>query len=1234
MKKIGRGRSAGFHQMCITMKLITLLLTVVLMEAHGGGIAQNVSLSGQHLSLKKIFSEIKQQTGYAFFYNYSLLREAHPVSLDVKDAPLVRVLDLCFQGQPLDYSIENRTIVITKKAAAATGLAVIAPLVANRTDPGLPESIVIKGRITNEKGEPVVGATVKVKGEKIGTATDGDGNFSIRVPAHSVLVISSVGYQSKEITVGREETLNIQLKLGDKTIDEVVVTGFGESRAKRGLGYSVTQISGDQIREANAINPIVALQGMVPGLQVQPGVSGPSASPKFLIRGSSSLDPYGNTPLVVLDGVILDNQSVLPNTGGGADFGNILKDINPDDIESLSVLKGGAVTALYGSRAANGVILIKTKRGYKSKGIGVSFAHSDYVDHPYKILDYQNQFGSGVGINDWDTLSNGKLAIDDNTYGLSFGPPIAGQTYLDRSGQTIKNVANNPLMLYRNGLTDNTNLALNTAGDHSTFRLSYSNLTSNGISPSNQLKRNSIQLRVTENLNEKISVDAGASYVQSGSWNPALQGGNSPLYSLGYNTARNYDLPYWSTHYTDSLNGGQNNNDELGQAQSIFFPLFENNQYLLEDNFRGSVQTVVHILPWMDFQGNVNANIYNRNITTDQRGTNQHFGNPYYATSSSLLDQFRYNGSLFFRRTFNKDWVATLQTGGEVFTSLIKGSSAHTNGSILPDVYRLSNSQQLPTVTENAPNSSQTGSLFYQGSIQYKGMYFLNIYGRNDWNSTLVYNDGHGTYSYFYPGADFSWIFTDAIPNFPKVFNFGKLRFSYDRNGNGTDPYTANTGGYNTSGPYQTAGNVTVNPFGYSSNTLPNNHLVPEQSSKFETGLEFKMLHNRLGADITFYTQDTKNQIISFGVPIYSGVSSALLNGGVVRNRGLEIMLTGTPVKLKNFTWNSQFNYTLNRNKVLSLPLGANYQSLEGGGGIRTVAISGGDYGLLVGQNAYARYQATDANGNNVASPLNGQHVITADPSGTFPSYVRATDYGTTPNTKNPVVGTTLPKFLGSWQNSFTYKQFSLSIFLDSRFGGLEWSQTIQYATEVGSLKSSLPGRNNALGGVSYTPLPNSATYFPGYVNSTSRQDGILLKGVFQQGASTMGQDNQMHNVGGMTFADAYKKGYVQPLDAPDYYINTYDYFAGITEAATFKSDWIVVRDISLGYELPSKWAAKAKMNSLRAIISVRNPFYLYNNAQDHINPDNQNDTGSGNAFDGGGIPYIRTYGFSINGNF
>lgn len=1238
MKKIGRGRSGGFHQMCITMKLTALLLTVALMEAHGGSIAQNVSLSGQDLTLKKVFAEIKHQTGYAFFYNYTLLKEAHPVSLNVKDVSLAQVLSLCFSGQPLDYVIENKTIVVTRKTDVAPGSAT-APSAIDSNAMLLQETVVVRGKVTNEKGEPVVGASVRVKGEgKTGTSTDADGVFSIRVAPHSVLVISSVGYTAKEITALKDETIAIQLALSNKTIDEVVVTGFGESRLKRSLGYSVTQISGDQIREAGTIDPITALAGMVPGLQVQAGISGPAATPRFLIRGSASLDPYGNTPLVVVDGVILDNQSVLPNKEGSTDYGNILKDINPDDIESMSVLKGGAVTALYGSKAANGVILIKMKKGYHTKGIGVSLNESVYIDDPYKTVDFQNEFGSGFTQTDWDTTASGQLEIDNNSYGLNFGPRMTGQTVIDpNSGLPMKNVPVPPLSLYRNGLTNNTNISLFSGNETTSFRLSYSNLISHGVTPNNEFKRNNLQLRVTTKLADKVDIDAGATYVQSGAYNPALAGTSSPLYAFAYDAPRNYDLPYWSRHFIDSVNGGANQNDETGIASGVLFPLYENSDFLVENNFRGNIQLKVHLTPWMDFMPSVDANLYNRNENQDTRGPNVGFSNGSYYTNTNVLSQYRYDASVYFYKNLRKDLLANLQVGGEMFTSQNTGSAESTNGLILPDVYRISNSLNAPTVTESAPNNSQLNSVFFQGSFEYKNAYYLNYYGRNDWNSTLVYDDGHGKYSYFYPGVDAAWVFTDAIRNLPKFLSYGKLRVSYDQSGNGTQPYTANTGSYAlaSGSPYISALGQNVNFYGYQANTLPNQHLIPEQATKFEAGLEFKLFGSRAGGDITAYTQDTKDQIISFTVPNVSGVQSALINGGVVRNRGLEITVFGSPIQTRNFLWMSQFNYTLNRNTVISLPFGTNYLDLEDNDGIRTIAVKGGQYAELVARYAYGRYQATNSSGADVASSLNGQHVIymVDGPGGVFPAYQRAQNYGTTPTTQEPEIGSTLPKFLGSWRNTFTYKKLSLSIFLDSKFGGLEYSNTYNYGMLTGALKSSLFGRTPALGGVSYTPFPNTGGLFY-TLPEAPRSDGMLLSGVFQQGTTARGQDGNTHAIGGMTYAQAYKQGLVEPVDATDNYYTNYSWYFGIREASVFKNSWVVVRDISLTYDLPGTWATKMKMNSLRAIVSVRNPLYLYNSAPSHINPDNLSDSGSGAAFETGGIPYIRSYGFSLSGSF
>ena len=1229
MKLIGKGRPSGFHQMCIAMKLTALLLTVALMEAHGGGFAQNVSLSGQHLSLKTVFSKIKQQTGYAFFYNYSLLKEAHPVDLDVRDMPLSKVLDLCFAGQPLDYAIENKTVVITPKAPQAEPDA-------QAVQPQ--ETVVIRGKVTDDKGAPVVGASVRVRGSKEGVPTDADGVFSIKVPKGSTLLISSIGYATKEVEATKDETIAIVLQAANKEVSEVVVTGFGETRQKRSLGYAVTQVSGDDIRATMQVNPISALQGMVTGLQVQPGVAGAASTPRILLRGAASLNAYANTPLVVVDGVILDDQSVTSNQGASTDFGNILKDLNPDDVESISVLKGGAVTALYGSRAINGVLLIKTKKGKALKGLGVSFSQEVTFQKAYKTTDFQNTYGAGLWDQDWSTGPNGILAFDQGDYGISFGPEMTGQVFQDYNGYIRKNnpQPNDLLDLFQTGHVSNTNISIAGGNENSTIRMSYSRLGSNTVLPNNKFDRNSFALRATHKIGSWVLMDGSASYVHSYNLNPAQQGGNSPLYQFLYDGQRNYDTKYWSTHYIDSAVGGTNNRDLTGIAQTLFYPLYENKYFQTEDNLRAGFDLTAFILPWLSFNGNVSMNLYNVNRQQDTRGTQAGFNNPGYYQSINDLLQTRYRGEFALSHKFG-DFTPSLHFGTDISTSSATGSNASTNGGTLPDIYRISNSSGVPSITEAKPNKYQISSAYFQGSIGWHYL-TLNLYGRNDWNSTLVYNDGHGKYSYFYGGSDLAFVFSDLMKDKPAFLNYGKLRLSYASAGNGAQGiaytgaasgvYVANTGSYTAGGLY-TGGTGSVSQYSYASNTLGNQNLVPERSTKVEGGLELSFLHDRLGADFAIYNQSTRNQIINFGVPSTSGVSAALLNGGVVRNRGIELTLTGTPVQSRNFIWTTKFNYTLNRDKVITLPFGTQYIGLNGEDGIQDVAVAGGAYGTMVASYGYAKYVS-----GNAKDPKNNQPVLGMTNGNTQAYYVRATDYGTDPVSKQPSVGNIQPKFLGSLFNTFTYKNWSLNIFLDARFGGIEWSTSYYYGSQDGNIKSSLFGRSKALGGLTYTPATATSQYLGFPLGTAPRNDGIALTGVFKQGSMSIGSDGGTHDVSGMSFAEALTKGYVLPVNATDYYVKTYSWSSGIRQAGVFTNSWVSLRQVSLGYDLPATFARKIKMTNLRLALMGRDLFYLYNSAPNHINPENTNDSGAGSAFEDGGVPYVRSYSFMINANF
>lgn len=1092
----------------------------------------------------------------------------------------------------------------------------------------------IRGVVSDDKGNPLAAATVSLKGTFKATVTDAQGRYSIEINDNeSVLEFSSVGYATKEVKVTSSNELNAVLESGSgKMEEEVIVTGFGE-RKKSQIGSAVTTVSGEDLRRTGAINPIAALQGLVPGMQVQPGIGGPQSTPVFRIRGSASLNPYQNQPLIVVDNIPMDESVALLNQGGNQDFGNILKDLNPDDIASVTVLKGGAVTALYGNRAQNGVILITTKKGYSQKGLGITLTHNTQWDQAYKTIDFQNEFGPGTRSSDLDFVKTASGQLQVPATGSQFGPRFNGQKVLDYDGREIIYSARpgNALELYRTAASNNTNLSIVGGNEQGTFRLSYSRNDAKGVTPNNDFDRNSINFRGTQRLLKKIQVDANFTYVKSKALNAADVGAGNPFLSGNTDAGsiqsyfagaqpRYYDVAYWLQNYIDPT-GGFNRSDETSLSSLIYY-LYQNRRTSTDDNFRGSVDVRAPIVKGLEFHGFVNANYLGTAFENKTRGRDSAFANPFYSTRLSNIFTTTYRGDINYTKQFN-DFNIMLQGGGEYNTSRTKSQSSEINGAIFPDVYRLSNSRNPARTSEEAPNERRLGSLFFQTSLAYKEALTLNIYGRNDWNSSLVYNDGHGKYSYFYPGADAAWVFTETFRkySFFNKFDFGKLRVSYVAAGNGTTPYRANTGAYVANSPYLDYLGRSILNYRYRDNVLPNQSLIPERTAKIELGLEFRAFGNRLGGDFSYYSQDTKNQIVNFGSPITSGVSAALLNDGVVRNRGIEAVLYGTPVKTRNFSWDTRFNYTRNRNTILSLPYGLEYIGVGGGDGFQAVAKVGGDYGTIIVPYGYAKYQAVDANNKPIDDPRNGKNVLITPNNGASTLYERAANYGPGLD-KNPVVGSILPKFLGNWRNTFNYKSFQLVVGLDSKFGGMVYSSTKDFGSWLGTLASTLPGRAADFGGVAFTDAAGN-----------KRNDGIIYDGVYAQGTSIT-VNGKTISLAGMTHQEAVDKGYVLPASSNAFYANSHSWFRGIRERAMFTSSWVAVQQASITYDLPPSIASKLKMNGIRVGVYGNDLFFLYNSAPDDLNPYNLNSSSSGAMTEGSTQPYIRRVGFTVNASF
>ncbi|ARS41011.1 hypothetical protein CA265_15660 [Sphingobacteriaceae bacterium GW460-11-11-14-LB5] len=1074
----------------------------------------------------------------------------------------------------------------------------------------------VSGTVTDNQGLPLAGVSVFLKGTTKGTSTSTEGKYTLSVPSNSTIVFKYLGYLNKEVSVGDNNTINVTLLDDAKALGEVVVTGLGEERNTRNLGYAMNNIKGDQIRAANTINPIAALQGLVPGMMVQPGTGGPQSSPKFQIRGASSLYGSENTPLIVVDGVILSDDAMSPARAGDQDFGNVLKSINSDDIESISVLKGGSVTALYGSRAINGVLLITTKKGFAQKGLGISFSHDETFDNAYALPDMQQEYGSGFTPRDFIKGANGMNQINSASYGFSFGPKLDGSTILDIDGRQISNsILNNPLSLYETGRYVNSNISMQGGNEKTTFRFSYANNFTKGISPYNKLNRHTFNFRGTQRLGDAVVIDATASYSNVRGFNPQrISGDNSLIYGLTWGYPTNFDLDYWKDNYIDPVNGGRSTVDPFTTNQ-LFFRLNKFSQIQNENNFRGTINAKTNFTKWLQLETSASLNWYNTNKEDRELGQDPGFKGGYYGSGIRNVIDSRYRAGLNLNHKVN-DFDLFLQLGSEVVRSQSKGANYGTSGGLkVPAQYRLSNSINTPTVGEGTPNISQVFASYAQGSIGYKNWLTLNLYARKEWNSTLVYSNGTGNYNYFYPGADLAWIFTDAL-KMPSVFSYGKLRASYVVTGGGTVVYRSNTGYYLKGSNYQAVNSNTANieQYGFDSQTLGNPDLKPLRAFSKEIGIELKMFKNRLGLDFTAYRKNTKNQIINLSVPSESGVQNRLINSGDVQDQGIEFILSGTPIKTQSFSWDAFFNYTRNRNKIISLAPGVTTVQLEGGDGIRTIAKVGGEYSTLVAAYGYAKYQARDANGNPIDNPNNGKRVISpAGTGGAF--YTRASNYANGLESES-TIGSTLPKFYGSIRNVFTYKSLSLSALIDAKFGGYVFSDTYFYGSQTGNLKNTLFGRTVENGGTAYTEAGN-------------QEIGVVLDGVFADGTIINGV-----NVGGMSHQQAIDKGLRIPTITWRYYNNSNGWGNGIRERGAFKSSWVAVRDITLSYDLPKAFVSKIKMNGVKVYASARNIGFLYNNAPDNLNVNDFTSTGAGGAFLGGGTPYVRTFGLGINGSF
>ena len=1072
----------------------------------------------------------------------------------------------------------------------------------------------VSGIVKDKAGNGISGISYVIKGTKTSGITDAQGNFTASVSGNdAVLVFTSVGYEKNEVAVGGGNSLSVTMTDDVKNLNEVVVTGFGVKKQTRKLAYAIQEVKGEELSRAGQVSVVNSLQGKVSGVMINQGAGGPSSSSRIRIRGNSNIS--GNTmPLFVIDGVLLQpGSSGADSWGDNRDFGNQLKNLNPDDYESLTVLKGSAASALYGSQAINGVILITTKKGKSRPGLGVTVNQTSTWNNVYRLPDFQNEYGGGNSPN-FAKTTDGKDMIPNDDYApyYSFGPKFDGRNVVDADGVVRPYRANNMKDLYQTGYINNTNIAVEGGNDKTTVRFSYTKTNQSGIVSTNTFKRDNFNLRATQKIGNFLTMDASVSYAVSNSKNPMQQGGQgSLLYRLAYSNSRGFPIDNLFENYIDKVNGGRVQKSPYlrGSVTDDMWTIYQTNVSQKENNLLANLDITANITPWLNLLVRANINSIGIVNETKERGdgpgfTSSSYGR--YALYNSEQKTGRLQALLSANRQITNDIEVSLSAGGETQRGLGGTQlSASTNGGFKnADIFALSNSKNPINVNTGQSGKypqSRLDALYAYGDVTWKNMLTLTGSFRNDWTSTLTYPDGHGTYSYNYPSVGVSWIFSELLKDNSKFgfLSFGKLRTSYGVTGAGTGIYTTSSGNYQLNGNYTDVNGTSLPRYGFQSNDLGNQDLKPLRATEYEVGADLRFFDNRFRIDAAWYKKNTKNEVFGLAAPPESGISSRIVNAGNIQNKGIELLVSGTPIRNKDFEWTTTFNFTCNKNKIIKLYPGTTSKELDlaFGADVKSVAIEGEDFGTIVSGYAYAIDPATGAK-------LLQQNGI----------YWRSGAYGQ----GDKKIGSAMEKYLASNINEFRYKNFNLFVQLDAKIGGDIASTTHQYGSQYGNYESTLFGRDAAHGGIEWTDA-----------NGVKRNDGIIPEGVFGTGTMINGVDYS-----GKTYAEAVAAGVKKPMSALDYYDGIASWGTGIREYSVFENSWVALREVSVGYEFPKALTNKLRIQRLRLNVIGRNLLYLYTTTKDHIYPEAIYSSRPGAFAETGGGPYQRQIGVSLNAGF
>lgn len=1059
----------------------------------------------------------------------------------------------------------------------------------------------VKGTVTDsETGETIVGANILIEGSTTGTITDLDGKYEITAKnGEQSLVFSYIGYENQVVPIAGRSLIEVELGADTKQLGEVVVTALGIKRQKRELGYSTEKFDGEALTKSDAPNVVNALSGRSAGVQVisPNGVDG--GTTRFVIRGNNNINA-NNQPLIVVDGVPLENQAGLEDIGRGVDWGSAINNINPADIQNINILKGPTASALYGARGANGVVLITTKRGKKQKGIGINYSVQHKVIQPYYYREVQNVYGAGGPVSllepTFEVDADGVNLYPRNTHvnegpfgkstnelfgfystGVSWGPEMLGQQvrWWDGEIRSYDPQPDNLKQYFDEGHTTTHNISFSGGGEMGTMRVSLTRAEHQAIIPNSEYNQTTVNLGSRLNISNKVQADLSISYFNYHRLNPPTLGDDNNK-SFGKGILYSWPRSYKGLERELNFLPDGTRNDYGGNYPFTFTPphlwwnTYHQNTTLDRNKLLGALTLTYEITPWLTAMGRVGLDFTlnefeQRNDPTDKLGIQDGF------YSNELDRDFVTNNEFLLtarkENLFGSNFNASLSIGGTQWKRTRYGLKGESGEWVSPWLFSFNNYEDelnAPEISE-VRYEKQINSIYGFLNLSYSNFLFLELTGRNDWSSALPLDNN----SYFYPSASLSFIASETLQGLPEWWSFWKIRGAYARTASDTDPFQLDF--------VYDIGSFGGNQTATLPETIPPIALTPQQANSYEIGTTLGFLDDKINLDFTYYHIRSFNQILDSPLPSSSGANSIRINTGELENKGFEAILNVQVLKTSNLFLETGINLSRNRNYVVSLGEGASILELANIWDLNGPAIAvreGEEYGTIVGYD-YVYHE----NGQPILNDA-GTHYLISD--------------------SRVPIGNASPDLTGGWTMRLGYKGFTVSSLVDAKIGGDIYAGSYVIGLQTGQSPETLVERQG--GGLPYTDPEGNV-----------RNVGVILDGVYADGTPN---DEIVH----------YYFKYIPNAGGWGHFLST----PGILD-----NTWVKLRELSLNYQFPDRFLSKSKVfQDLSLSIVGRDLFYIYASLPDRINPEGGNGAGNAQGLEWASFPGTRSLSLGVRVGF